>query len=179
MNRLEAKDLKQEGKASTASAVQSTERIGYGSIPGPQFSLTLLFTGVCHLLEYMAVPVRLPASSENQLKAHTRPADRRWSQSLLPEQQARQGPYEACSFTNSGIPASKRTIQHPCPWKAFFLNKREIRGKPEVQSSNNDRCLNTTITFPNDKRDHSFIILGNIWLSSQRRGRKRSHFSDF
>jgi len=40
-------------------------------------------------------------------------------------------------------------------------------------------ALNKTITFPNDKRDHSFIILGNIWPSSQRRGRKRSHFSDF
>ena len=79
MNHLEAKDFKQEGKASIASAVQSTERIGYGSILGPQFSLSLLFTGVCHLLEYMAVPVRLPTSSEKQLKVHTRPADRRWS----------------------------------------------------------------------------------------------------
>ena len=79
MNRPEAKDFKQEGKASIASAVQSTERIGYGSILGPQFSLSLLFTGVCHLLEYMAVPVRLPTSSEKQLKAHTRPANRRWS----------------------------------------------------------------------------------------------------
>ena len=132
---------------SLASAVQSTERLGYGSILGPQFSLSLLFTGICHLLECMAAPVRLLTSSEKQVKAHTRPADRRWSQSLLPEQQARQGPCEARSVTNPGIPASKRTIQHPCPWKAFFLNKKEIRGKPEVQSSNNDRYFKQNYHF--------------------------------
>ena len=93
---------------------------------------------------------------------------------------ARQGPYEACSSRNSDIPAEQGHNIGSLSLESIFLkqegNERKAWGPASKTMTD---ILNKTITFPNDKRDHSFIILGNIWPSSQRRARNRGHYFDF
>lgn len=146
MNHLVAKGFKQGGKASITSAVQSTMRIGYAPTLGPQFSLLLLFTDICHLLEYVSVPARFSTSLEKQLKAH---AQQTWDG------------HKACFLSSKAGTLWGSLLQklwHPCrarvqhrslaPGKYFS----QTRGKREesMRSSlqNNDRYFKQNYHFP-------------------------------